>query len=60
MKGAREGAGNRFYPTAYEFFEKRRILVGKPKSNKRFRTEAEHPGGLPREAARKEWVFTFH
>eukprot|EP01031_Cornospumella_fuschlensis_P033561 gene33561-40600_t len=57
-KGANEGAGGNVYPHAYEFFEKLRLALGKPKTAKRKSNEAKNPHGFPLENARRfMWVI---
>ncbi|KAF4040336.1 putative SWIRM domain family protein [Phytophthora infestans] len=47
-RGASSGASNVVYRTAYVFFEKKRILEGKPKSVKRLANEdLQGPDGFP-------------
>jgi hypothetical protein len=50
--------GNICYPAAYVFFEKLRILEGKPKTKKRLQNEAEHPSGfsLVKERKHRYWM----
>ncbi|KAL7442217.1 hypothetical protein ACHAXM_008232 [Skeletonema potamos] len=53
--------GNVTYKRAYVFFEKLRIMEGKPKSSKRLSSEAENPRGFSTEKARSHvWVFAKH
>jgi hypothetical protein len=51
--------GNITYKRAYVFFEKLRILEGKPKSSKRLSNEANQPQGFSTESTlgRKAFVF---
>jgi hypothetical protein len=50
MKGKGAGASNKTYPLAWRFFEKKRILENKPKSDKRLEQEARWgPEGFPLE-----------
>jgi hypothetical protein len=53
--------GNVAYKRAYVFFEKMRILEGKPKSSKRLRSEAENPRGFSTASklGRPEYFITF-
>jgi hypothetical protein len=53
LSGKRQDqAGNVTYRRAYEFFEKLRLLEGKPKSAARIRNEMEYPFGFPLEKPR--------
>jgi len=53
LSGKRQDqAGNVTYRRAYVFFEKLRLLEGKPKSPARIRNEIEYPFGFPLEKPR--------
>jgi hypothetical protein len=45
MKDPMQGSGNRIYPAAYHFFERRRLAEGKPKSKLRQESEAAFQHG---------------
>lgn len=50
--------GNITYRTSYVFFEKKRIMEGKPKSARRLKNESEHPDGFSLEKERAgKWFF---
>lgn len=55
-----DGAGMAVYRLAWVFFEKKRVMEGKPKSKQRLKNEQEHPYGfmLEKESARKMWYYT--
>lgn len=58
MGKKQDQCGNITYRRAYDFFEKKRVLEGEPKSARRCKNEAEHPMGfsLIKERAHK-WIF---
>lgn len=45
MKKPLQGSGNRIYPAAYHYFEKRRLAERKPKSKLRLESESAFPQG---------------
>ncbi|KAK7694528.1 hypothetical protein QCA50_001714 [Cerrena zonata] len=55
LSGPNQGASNGTYYAAYVYFEKKRILEGKPKTKKRLQNERERPFGFPLEQ-RGMWV----
>lgn len=50
MTKKQDGAGQLAYRRAWVFFEKKRLMEGKPKSKTRVKHEAQYPQGYPLEA----------
>lgn len=59
MGKKQDQCGNITYQRAYEFFEKKRLLDGEPKSKPRLKNEQEHPSGFSLVKERQaRWVFS--